>query len=398
MTTARPLTLQQALLLLVALCCIAPLCTAAHAAMPLQDEEVTPQVQQLYAEARAAQQSGAANEAIRKYRQIVQLAPHLAAAYNNLGMLYFNTQNFPDAAKTLERGLALNAQMPSAEAMLGMSYLAMGEAQKAQPPLELALRANPNDDLVQMSLARDQLQLGELEKAADLLRAYTTRNPKDEQAWYLLGKTYLQLSETALGKVNQIAPNSVVAYEVSGEIDESMHNYEGALLEYKKAVGLAPQQPGTHMHLANAYWLLAKWQDAAAEFRAELANAPHSCEAHWKLGDSLLQLNGDVPNALQQVNDAVEECPGLMQARVDRARALIKLSRALEALPDLQLALKADPSEPSIHFLLAAVYRAAGQKTAAEAEMATYAKLQQDAQQSTAKQASETLQVLSNAH
>lgn len=363
-----------------------------------QDDEVTPQVQQLYSEAKAAQQAGSPAEAIDKYRQIVHLAPHLAAAYNNLGMLYFNTHDFANAAKTLAKGLALNPQMPSAQAMLGMSYLETGEAAKAEAPLETALRANPSDDLVQMSLARDLLQLGELEKATDLLRDYTTRNPKDAQAWYLLGKTYLQLSETALGKINEIDPNSVVAHEVAGEVDESMHNYEGSLVEYRKAVDQAPSQAGTHMHMANAYWLLNKWDDAAKEYRAELVNAPRNCEAHWKLGDSLLQADGDLSPALQQMNDAVEECPGLMQARVDRARVLIKLNRQAEALPDLQLAEKADPSEPSIHFLLAAVYRAAGQRADAQAEMETYAKLQQQAQQSAVKQASDTTKALTDSH
>ena len=65
----------------------------------------------------------------------------------------------------------------------------------------------------------------------------------------MLGKTYLQLSENALGKINQIDPNSVTAHKVAGEIDESMHNYDGALVEYKKAMDMAPQQPGTHEHM-----------------------------------------------------------------------------------------------------------------------------------------------------
>ena len=61
----------------------------------------------------------------------------------------------------------------------------------------------------------------------------------------MLGKTYLQLSEDALGRINQIDPNSVTAHLVAGEIDESMHNYDGALVEYKKAIDLAPQ-PARH--------------------------------------------------------------------------------------------------------------------------------------------------------
>src|ERR1700739_717750 len=106
-------------------------------------DEVTPEVQQLYADARAARQRGEDAAAIEKYRQILKLAPHLAAAYNNLGMLYFNDHDYAHAAEVLKRGLELNPNMPTTSAMLGMSYFQLGENEKALPLLEAALRANP---------------------------------------------------------------------------------------------------------------------------------------------------------------------------------------------------------------------------------------------------------------
>ena len=371
---------------------------SAAAAAPPQADEVTPQVQQLYAEAHAAQASGDTATAIEKYRRMLQLAPHLAPAYNNLGMLYFNAHDYPEAAHTLARGVALNPAMPSAQAMLGMSYLEMGEADKAEAPLAAALRAHPDDDLVQMAFARDQLGLGHSEKGAAALRAYIDRHPKDEQAWYLLGKTYLQLSEAALGKVTTIDPNSVYAHEVAGEIDASMHNYDGALVEYQKAVAQAPNQPGVHMHMADAFWETDKWDAAQKEYAAELANDPNNCQAHWKLGDSMLEANGSAADALTQLDAAVKGCPELMQARVDRARALVKLQRAPEALPDLMLAEKADPDEPSIHFLLAAVYRAQGNPEEVQQQMQTYARLQQQQSDAQAKQAGASIKLDANAH
>ena len=208
-----------------------------------QKDEVTPRVQELYAQAQAAQQHDDIPAAIEKYREMVRLAPHLAAAYNNLGRLYFNQHDYGHAAQTLSQGLKLNPNMPTASAMLGMSYLETGQVQKAEEPLEAALRANPKDPLVQMALAKARIHLHQYDGAVDLLKTYTEENPRDQEAWYLLGKTYLQLSEDSLGKINQIDPNSVVAHEVAGEIDESMHNYDGALVEYKKAIDLAPNQP-----------------------------------------------------------------------------------------------------------------------------------------------------------
>jgi tetratricopeptide (TPR) repeat protein len=382
---------------LTALLCLSLSAIAVHAQASSEDE-VTPQVQALYAQAKAAQQRGDNAEAIEKYRAMLKLAPHLAPAYNNLGMLYFNQHDYEHAAQVLKHGLELNPNMPTASALLGMSYHELGDHAQAEPLLEEAVRANPNDDNLQIALARDLVDLGKYEAATPYLRSYLERNPKDQQAWYLLGKTYLQLSEDALGKINQIDPNSVTAHIVAGEIDESMHNYDGALVEYKKAADLAPQQPGTHEHMGNTFWVTGKWESAETEFNAELKNNPNNCTARWKLANATLEANGSAEEALSGLNQAIERCPKLMQARVDRARALIKLSRQKEALPDLLMAEQETPKEPSIHFLLSQVYKADGKTAEAHQELRTYADLQREASEAVAGQASDAISIKSTSH
>jgi tetratricopeptide (TPR) repeat protein len=362
------------------------------------EDEVTPAVQRLYAEANAASTSGDDATAIEKYRSIIKLAPHLAAAYNNLGALYFNQRDYAQSAKILQRGLELNPNMPTAAAILGMSYVQLGENDKAEPLLRKALRANPNDDKIEMMLARTLINEKKLDEAARHLSDFLARNPKDQQAWYLLGKTYLQLSEDSLKKINEIDPDSVVAHEIAGEIDESMHNYDLALVEYKKAVDMAPKAAGTHMHMGDAYWYIGKWQSAQTEFRAELKNDPYNCMAHWKLANSILEANDSNEEALSEANASIERCPALMQARVDRARALVRLGKQPEALPDLLMAEKDSPREPSIHFLLANVYRSQGKSAEAQKEMQTYGTLQREASAAVAGQASDSSAIKNAAH
>jgi predicted Zn-dependent protease len=362
------------------------------------DAEVTPKVQQLYAEANAAAQSGDEATAIERYRAIIRLAPHLSAAYNNLGAMYFNQRDYARAAEVLKRGLELNPSMTTASAMLGMSYAQLGENEKAEPLVRKALRSNPKDDKLEMMLARMLINEKKLDEAARHLNDYLARNPKDQQAWYLLGKTYLQLSEDSLKRINEIDPDSVVAHEIAGEIDESMHNYDLALVEYKKAVDAAPDKPGTHMHMGDAYWYIGKWKSAQDEFRAELKNDPYNCMAHWKLANAILEANDSNDEALSEANAAIERCPALMQARVDRARALVRLGKQPEALPDLLMAEKDSPREPSIHFLLANVYRSQGKGAEAQKEMQTYGTLQREASAAVAGQASSSTEIKNAAH
>jgi len=372
---------------------------ACTSAFPQRDsDEVTPEVQRLYAEAKAARQQGDSATAIEKYKAILERAPHLAAAYNNLGMLYFDNHEYARAVEVLERGLQLNPQMPGASAMLGMSYFQLGQDQKAKPFLETALRANPQDDQVEMVLIKVLASEQKTQEAASKLNDFLARNPKSQEAWYLLGKTYLQMSEDALKKINEIDPDSVIAHEIAGEIDESMHNYDLALVEFKKAVDKAPRMPGTHMRMGDAFWNMGKWQSAQEEFRAELTNDPNNCVARWKLANAMLEANDSAEDAGTELNTVVDRCPNLMQARVDRARALVRLGKHADALPDLLMAEKESPGEPTIHFLLAAVYRAQGKSAEAQSEMQTYGKLQREASAAVATQANDANAIKNQAH
>lgn len=379
-------------LFLCALLCLAP------AAWTQSDSEVTPQVQELYAQAKSAQAQGNDATAIAKYKAMLRLAPHLAPAYNNLGMLYFNQHDWINAVRVLKQGVRINPGMASAQAMLGSALHEMGRDRQAVGPLEAALRANPGDNNAEMMLARTQIDLKDYTAAAAHLQTLVTREPKDQEAWYLLGKTYLQLSQEALSQVNRIDPNSVLSHEISGELMESMQNMDGAVLEYQKAVALDPQRADAYEHLANAYWLLGKWESAESEFQKQLALEPNDCIAEWKMGNAMLENNQPAAGALPLLNKAVARCPTLMQARVDRARALIKTGHTAAALPELQVAEKASPDEPSIHFLLAQVYRAQGKSSDARAELATYGRLQRDASAAVSQRAADELKAKQAEH
>jgi tetratricopeptide (TPR) repeat protein len=348
-------------------------------------------VDQLYAEAKAAQARGDHAEAISKYESILQIDRRLAPAYNNLGALHVEQGEYGKAADVLERGLKVDPSMASASALLGIARYHMGEYAKARGPLETALRANPNDDQARLTLARVHVKLADWEGAAEQLRRLSHRQPRNEEAWYLLGTVYMRLSEQALARLSDIDPDSSLVHQISGEVMESMKNYDGALLEYKKAVEKAPARPGVHYKLGNLYWTTAQWDAAAQEFQAELANDPRNCLAQWKLGNILLEQSVRAEEALGEIDKALAMCPTLTQARVDRGRASLKLGRHDDAVRDLQIAAQASPEEPSVHFFLAQAYRGLGRGREALAEMQAFARLEEAARAATAKRAQDVL-------
>jgi tetratricopeptide (TPR) repeat protein len=213
-------------------------------------------IDQLYGAAKASQSRGDIVGAISNYEALLRIAPYLAPAYNNLGMLYLNEHDYPKAAEVLKKGLAIDPHMPSASALLGMALFESGNYADSRTALESALKANPADNNAQLLLAKDLINPKDMDAASAHLRLLSQRDPHNQEVWYLLGEVYMQLSEQALAKMNAIDPGSPLVHEVSGEMMEDMKNYQGALAEYKKAVEMAPDRPGTHYRLGNIDWKL----------------------------------------------------------------------------------------------------------------------------------------------
>jgi len=364
---------------------------AAPFSLPAQGDD-DPRLQQLYSGAKQAQAQGDIPTAIARYEDMLHIAPKLGMAYNNLGALYFRQHEYAKAAEVLERGLKVSPGMPSTAALLGISLFEANEYQRARPVLENAMKAAPNDANIQMYLAKDLSKLGDAAAAAATLQKLAARDPKNQEVFYLMAKVYMQMSEQALARMNAIDPNSVLAHQLSAEVMESMNNYDGAVVELKKAVDLAPQKPGNHYKLGDAYWNLSDWDQAGEQFKTELSIDPGNCLAQAKLGSVLVQKNAAADEILRTLDKALAECPTLADARLDRARTLAKLNRNQEAVSDLEAAAKTTPNDPTIHFLLAKVYRALGRGAEAGQEMQTFSRLDEAARAATAERAQQVIQ------
>jgi len=346
----------------------------------------------LYKQAKTAQSRGDIVTAIQKYRELIRVSPKLGAAYNNLALLYIQQQQYENAVSVLQQGIKADPTIPTASALLGISLYELGKYSEARPRLEEALRRNPKDNESEKVLAKDLIRLGDLEPAAAHLQALSHRNANDQEAWYLIGEVYMQLAEQALGKMKAIDPDSEIVHEISGEIMESMKNYDGALLEYKKAAEKAPQKSGVHYKLGNVYWTIGQWDEANREFEAELTNDPYNCNAQALLADILISQKMQFEDGLTQLNKALGACPNLVLGRIDRGRTLLKLNRPQEAVEDLKSAVQLDPDDSRPHFFLSQAYRSLARTQDAASEMQIYGQLEQKAHAAAEEHARDVIQ------
>lgn len=329
--------------------------------------------------------------AVADYRALIKLAPGLAPAYNNLGRLLYNLDRFQEAAAVLQQGLQVDGSMHPAQAMLGASLYKMGDAAGAVAPLQAAMEAMPDDRFVRSTLARALLATGKPNDAAALLQTLTASDPNDQESWYLLGKLELNASRESFARVQAIDPNSVIAHSLAGEIMESMSNLPGAILEYKKALAVAPNDMTAQQHLAGAYFDAGDWQPALDSYRDLLKHQPSNCTAHWKVSKALNELAAPAAEAAKEAEAATQLCPKLAPAYLEEARARMRDNQSGQAVTLLKKAEAITPDEPSIQALLAHAYRAQGQTGAATAAQAKFAALNKAEHNSSEQHAAEVL-------
>jgi tetratricopeptide (TPR) repeat protein len=179
---------------------------------------------------------------------------------------------------------------------------------------------------------------------------------------------YMKLAQETLKRLEVQAPDSYLTNLVSGQLLESMENYDGALAQYSKAVEKEPGFRGAHYNIGNIYWLEGKWDQAIVELTREISADPYHCLAHWKIGNCLINLNKEPDQAMDHVKKALEICPNLAQAHLDLGRLLAGKGEYSQAIARYHRVVELNPEESSVHFLLANAYRRLGRMEEAEAE------------------------------
>jgi tetratricopeptide (TPR) repeat protein len=339
-------------------------------ALPLCGVPQNAAVEELYQQAQAAKARGDLTMAIEKYNAMLKLSPDLAAAYNNLGLLYFQTRDYTKASQAFEAGLKRDPSMSPSLVLLGVSYFELGDFGRARPVLEHAVRAMPDDEQAQLFLGLALAKTGESESAATVLQTLLKKNPKHLEALYHLGKIYMALAQQTLQRLDTEGPDSYLTHLIAGEAQEQMEHFDDAAAQYKQALERQPPGfAGLHYKVGNIYWLQGKWAEAKKEFDLELRTNPKNCMALWKRGNVMLQTKEDLAKASEFVDRALEICPNVPQVILDQARLAGEMGRDERALELFKRVAQLSPEESSVHYQLARLYRKLGKVEESNAEL-----------------------------
>lgn len=311
--------------------------------------------------------------------KLARLTPNNADVFANLGAVNYTQGHYAEATEAYKTALRLDPQIPQVPLMLGMCYMELGQVKEAIPMLEQGFQNPPSDEVgrsVGLNLLSAYMSANQPSKGLELTGRLLDRYPNDPEVLYRASHLYGDMALKTMTHLVDVAPQSVWKRMSFAEALESEKRYDLAIIEYRKAVADEPDMAAIHYQLGRALLLRAP-DDAEArdeglkEFEEAVKLDPHNSAAEYEIGE-IHRRQGQFTQAREHFSRAVTLDPTVEDAQIALARTLIRLQRPEDSVPHLLAAIELNPKNEVSHFLLANAYRALGNSTGYENEMAHY--------------------------
>ncbi|MBI5209606.1 MAG: tetratricopeptide repeat protein [Elusimicrobia bacterium] len=329
-----------------------------------------------------------------------------AWAHMKRGANYASLNQFDPAIQDLDTAIELNANFAEAYASRGVTYASLKQYNRATQDLDKAIllskKSRMNSDTmsnvflvratVNIELKRYNRAIQDLDTAIKLKPDYVDAYQNRGILYGVLGQYDRAIQDD--DKVILLQPNLAMPHNNRGFHYASLKQYDRAIRDFDKAIELDPRLALAFANRGFAYAGLRQYERAIKDYDKALELNPAVSEAaehrdaaraalragtetaaagHFKDGERLLA-QGDVEQAIDSLNKAVELSPDNQQYRrttaaalLARAGPLVKTDPKLAHLI-LDRAAQLDPSDAGIRNLLGAAKYHQGEHAAAMAD------------------------------
>jgi tetratricopeptide (TPR) repeat protein len=332
--------------------------------------------------AQAEMASGNSALAERDFRTILALDPNNSEAHAKLGFVLFLREDWAGAAGNLQQVLKAQPHLANVQAVLGMCEDRLGRPAEARALLQQAfphLAPGALKTRTGLELAELLYQTDDLNRVVDIVRTLLPANPKNADVLYTAARTYADLANRFRDGLALAAPNSGRMHQLMAEFLINRGDTHAAIIEYRKALELAPALADVHFELGEAILLDSHEPSALAaaekQFRAALAENPSDGSAEYCLG-TIYSLRRDYKTAIEYYSRALRLEPDNARAQQELGWAWFRLGEPKKALKHLLTATQLDPLLPTAHYQLGMLYRKLGRAGDSRRELADFEKLQ----------------------
>src|SRR5579884_2416066 len=254
------------------------LCFSSGAAYSQQPDEF----ESLLASAQQAQARGDFESAAGLYLRAVNLRPNNPELRTNLGLMYYQTGNDPDAIKAFREAIRSEPDLFVPNLFLGLEYVKLKQPAQALPYLRRAAHLRRADIQAQSALGQAYAELGETRNSIASYLRVVQFDPKNAEAWFHLGVSYLEQVESDARSLSARYKNSGYLRALTAESLVAQRELAQAAEQYKAALSSQVFPRGTHAEYGFVLLDQQRLTEAEREFKAELVSSPGSLLA--KLG------------------------------------------------------------------------------------------------------------------
>lgn len=351
--------------------CLAILAFGLGAFLPAAASQVAPDP---LSAARQSEQARDFSRAAQLYTRFLQDHSNRADIWQRLGLVYYLSSHFDQAAPALEHAARLNPSLWAAELFLGISQYRMGQFANAQKSLEASLQVKPGVPEALFWLGTALMAQGKRQEAAAQLEKVPADSPVAMDTDATLVQLYRELAENCDSQIQKIDLNSYRTHQLAAEAFAWSGKYQNAIFEYRKALQLNPQLEGAHRGIAQMYWQQRRFEPAVQEYQAELQNDPLDDEALLRIGEYRLT-QGNVGDAVSELQAALRANKSSWEVYRALGEAAMASGDAAQAQGYLEVASQKNPSDAFSHKLLAQIYRSSGHPELADRQQEILQKL-----------------------
>jgi tetratricopeptide (TPR) repeat protein len=327
----------------------------------------------------------ATREQIQKLAPVLRIRNSRAA---HLALAFLAEQNGDLSQAAAETSLAAPASMNNSadnNCTEAEAYLAIerSEFSKVLPCAEKVLASRPSAE-IRIRVSGALLEAGYSEAALKALEGLSAADSGSAEAAFWRARCYEKLATAAYLQIYQAHPNSYRVHQLMGDLESAKGDDAKAIAEYREAIALKPSAPNLHYSLGHLLWKDLKVPEARVELEAELKMNPRHGGALNDLGNTYL-LEHHPDKALPYLVRALAADPGNPDIHRDLGTAYSELRDFRKAAENFKIAVSTD-HDGSVHYKLAKVYQALGEKEQAAREFALSSALNRESHDKLEKQ------------
>ncbi len=342
----------------------ATIASAQSQALPAQSQAL----EDAFRRGAIAMHDGRSAEAESSFREAVKLAPDMADAHLDLGLVLDRQGKVEEAIGELRTALRQDPKIASGHMFLGVFLYQTNQTDEARRELQEEVALAPTNAEALMWLGMLELSAGHPEQAVGPLE------PKNLDLLEYRGRAHREVAQESYSRMARIDPGSWHVHRVQAQMLSEDGRHTEAIAEYEAAVKLEGRNTELWEGLGDEYRIRNQLEQARTAYRKELELSPGDPIAMYNLGSTEVGL-GDAAAGVPLLEAMLKIYRSSPVTEYYLGRGLAILGRNVEARALFEKSITDEPEGEAAKrswYELTRLYRKLGRSSDAQHALAQY--------------------------